>query len=206
MEDLWRLSATDVAAAIKFKKVSARQVAEAALARLDAVNPALNAVVDHRPEDVLAQAAEVDAAIARNEALGPLAGVPVTVKVNIDQAGYANTNGLNLQRDNIARENSPVIDNLRKSGAVILGRTNCPGFFLSLVHHQSRSWRHQEPARSLDHAGRVVRRRRVRGRGRHRSYRAWHRHRGARSAFRPMPAAFTDCGRPPAGSRRATHR
>ena len=128
MEDLWRLSATDVAAAIKTKKVSARQVAEAALARLDAVNPAINAVVDHRPEDVLAQAALIDTAIARNEAVGPLAGVPVTVKVNIDQVGYANTNGLNLQRENIARENSPVIDNLRKSGAVILGRTNCPAF------------------------------------------------------------------------------
>src|ERR1700678_2728564 len=128
MEDLWRLSATDVAAAIKSKKVSARQVAEAALARLDAVNPAINAVVDHRPEDVLAQAALIDTAIARNQAVGPLAGVPVTVKVNIDQEGYANTNGLNLQRDNIAGENSPVIDNLRKSGAVILGRTNCPAF------------------------------------------------------------------------------
>src|ERR1700733_1174915 len=128
MEDLWRLSATDVVAAIKSKKVSARQVAEAALARLDAVNPAINAVVDHRPEDVLAQAALIDTAIARNQAVGPLAGVPVTVKVNIDQVGYANTNGLNLQRENIARENSPVIDNLRKSGAVILGRTNCPAF------------------------------------------------------------------------------
>ena len=128
MEDLWRLSATDVAAAIRSKKVSAKQVAEAALARLDAVNPAINAVVDHRPEDVLAQAADIDAKIARNEAIGPLGGVPVTVKVNIDQEGYANTNGLKLQRDNIARENSPVIDNLRKSGAVILGRTNCPAF------------------------------------------------------------------------------
>src|SRR5271163_4638205 len=112
MEDLWRLSATDVAAAIKSKKVSARQVAEAALARLDAVNPAINAVVDHRPEDVLAQAAAIDTAIARNEAVGPLAGVPVTVKANIDQEGYANTNGLKLQRDLIARTNSPVVDNL----------------------------------------------------------------------------------------------
>src|SRR6185437_2698776 len=126
MQDLWRLSATDVAAAVKSKKVSAREVAESALTRLDAVNPAINAVVDHRPEDVLAQAAAIDAAIARNEAVGPLAGVTVTV--NIDQEGYANTNGLKLQRDNIARDNSPVIDNLRKSGAVILGRTNCPAF------------------------------------------------------------------------------
>jgi amidase len=128
MEDLWRLSATDVAAAVRSKKVSAKEVATAALARLDAVNPAINAVIDHRPEDVLAQAAAIDAAIARNEAVGPLAGVTVTVKVNIDQEGYANTNGLKLQRDNIARDNSPVIDNLRKSGAVILGRTNCPAF------------------------------------------------------------------------------
>src|SRR5665213_1347864 len=128
MEDLWRLSATDVAAAVKSKKVSAKQVATAALARLDAVNPAINAVVDHRPEDVLAQAAAIDAAIARGEAVGPLAGVPVTVKVNIDQEGFATTNGVKLQRDLIARSNSPVIDNLRKSGVVILGRTNCPAF------------------------------------------------------------------------------
>src|SRR6201747_2724340 len=128
MEDLWRLSATDVAAAIKSKKVSAKQVAEAALARLDAVNPFINAVVDHRPEDVLSQAADIDAAIARNDDVGPLAGVPVTVKINIDQEGFATTNGVKLQRDVIAKTNSPVIDNLRKAGAVILGRTNCPAF------------------------------------------------------------------------------
>src|SRR5271154_7206020 len=128
MEGLWRLSAADVAAAIRSKKVSAKQVASAALARLDAVNPAINAVVDHRPAEVLAQAASIDAAIARGEELGPLAGVPVTVKVNIDQEGFATTNGLKLQRDVIAATNSPVIDNLRKAGAVILGRTNCPAF------------------------------------------------------------------------------
>jgi amidase len=128
MDDLWRLPATELAALIRSKKVSAKDAAAAALARLDAVNPAINAVVDHRPEDVLAQAAAIDAAIARNEAVGPLAGVPVTIKVNIDQAGFANTNGLKLQRDLIARTNSPVVDNLRKAGAVILGRTNCPAF------------------------------------------------------------------------------
>src|SRR3984957_17716675 len=128
MEDLWRLSAADIAALIRSKKVSAKQAAWAALARPDAVNPAVNAVVDHRPEDVLAQAAAIDAAIARNEEIGPLAGVPVTVKVNIDQEGFATTNGLKLQRDLIAKSNTPVIDNLRKAGAVILGRTNCPAF------------------------------------------------------------------------------
>src|SRR6202795_367433 len=128
MQDLWRLPAKDIAALIKSKKVSAKEAATAALARLDAVNPSINAVVDHRPDDVLAQAAAIDAAIARNEALGPLAGVPVTVKVNIDQEGFATTNGLKLQRDVVAATNSPVIDNLRKTGAVILGRTNCPAF------------------------------------------------------------------------------
>ena len=128
MEDLWRLSAVDLAGLIRSKKVSAKEAASAALARLDAVNPAINAVVDHRPEEVLAQAAPIDAAIARGEDVGPLAGVPVTVKVNIDQQGFATTNGLKLQRDVIAASNSPVIDNLRKAGAVILGRTNCPAF------------------------------------------------------------------------------
>jgi amidase len=128
MEDLWRLSATDIAALIRSKKVSAKEAALAGLARLDAVNPKINAVIDHRPEDVLAQAGAIDAAIARNEDLGRLAGVPVTVKVNIDQQGFATTNGLTLQRDVIAATNNPVVDNLRKAGAVILGRTNCPAF------------------------------------------------------------------------------
>ncbi|KRR07145.1 amidase [Bradyrhizobium jicamae] len=128
MQDLWRLSAAEMASLIRSKKVSAREAATAALARLDAVNPKINAVVDHRPEDVLAQASAIDAAIARGEDTGPLGGVPVTVKVNIDQEGFATTNGLKLQRDTIAKSNSPVIDNLHKAGAVILGRTNCPAF------------------------------------------------------------------------------
>src|SRR5580700_11307560 len=128
MQDLWRLSAAELAALIRSKKITAKEAASAALARLDAVNPAINAVVDHRPDDVLAQAAAIDAAIARDQDIGPLCGVPVTVKVNIDQEGFATTNGLKLQRDVIAATNSPVIDNLRKAGAVILGRTNCPAF------------------------------------------------------------------------------
>ena len=144
MEDLWRLSAADIAALIRSKKVSAKQAASAALARLDAVNPSINAVVDHGPEDVLAQAGTIDAAIARGEEVGPLAGVPVTVKVNIDQQGFATTNGLKLQRDVIAKTNSPVVDNLRKAGAVILGRTNCPAFSYrwfttNLIHGDTRN-------------------------------------------------------------------
>jgi amidase len=144
MQDLWRLSAADLAALVRSRKVSATEAAKAGLARLDAVNPALNAVIDHRPEDVLKQAAEVDKAIARGEDPGILAGVPVTVKVNIDQEGFATTNGLKIQRDVIAKSNSPVVDNFRKAGAVILGRTNCPAFSYrwfttNLIHGDTRN-------------------------------------------------------------------
>ncbi|CAN5160987.1 amidase family protein [soil metagenome] len=128
MNDLWRLSAADLAGLIRDRKVSAKEAATAGLARLDAVNPAINAVVEHRPQEVLAQADAIDAAIARGDDVGPLGGVPVTVKVNIDYAGYATSNGVKIQSELIATENSPVIDNLRKAGAVILGRSNCPAF------------------------------------------------------------------------------
>ena len=144
MQDLWRLSATELAGLIKSKKVSAKEAAEAGLARLDAVNPDINAVVDHRPDDVLAQAAAIDAAIARGEAMGPLAGVPVTIKVNVDQEGYATTNGLKAQRDLIAKVDNPVVANLRKAGAVLLGRTNCPAvsyrwFTTNLIHGDTKN-------------------------------------------------------------------
>lgn len=130
MSDLWRLSAVELASLIRQRDVSAVQAAQSALDRLDAVNPALNAVVDHRPDEVLARAREVDAQLARGEDPGLLAGVPVTVKVNVDQAGYATTNGVSLQKDVIAARNSPVVDNLLRAGAVILGRTNTPAFSL----------------------------------------------------------------------------
>jgi len=128
MQEIWRLSATELARLIRNREVSAREAAEAALARLDAVNGALNAVVAHRPDEVRAQADAIDAALARGEAIGPLGGVPVTIKVNVDQQGFATTNGVTLQRDWIAASNNPVVDNLRKAGAVLLGRTNTPAF------------------------------------------------------------------------------
>ncbi len=128
MTELWRLSATDLAARIRRRDVSAREAASAALARLDAVNPRINAVVDHRPEEVLQAADAVDARIARGDDPGILGGVPVTVKVNTDQRGYATTNGVRSQRELIAETNNPVVDNLLRAGAVILGRTNTPAF------------------------------------------------------------------------------
>ena len=112
MNELWRLDAVRIAALVKSRQVSARDVAAAALERLSAVNPSINAVVDMRPGDVLAQAGRIDAAIARGEETGALAGVPVTVKVNVDQKGYATTNGVTLQKDLLAADNSPVVDSL----------------------------------------------------------------------------------------------
>ncbi|MHB0773976.1 amidase family protein [Bradyrhizobium sp. 1.29L] len=128
MQDLWRLSAGELAVLIKSKQVSAKEAATAALGRLEAVNPKINAVIDHRPEEVLKEAAEVDRAIARGDQTGALVGVPVTVKDCIDQEGFATTSGVKLRANVIARSNNPVVDNLRKAGAVILGRTNCPAF------------------------------------------------------------------------------
>lgn len=128
MSDIWRLSASDLASLIRQRQLSALDAAHAALARLDEVNPRLNAVVDHRPDAVLARARAIDEALARGDDPGPLAGVPVTVKVNVDQRGFATTNGLQLQKDLVAASNSPVVDNLLKAGAVIVGRTNTPAF------------------------------------------------------------------------------
>ena len=125
---IWQLTATELARRVRAREISAREAAQAGLDRLDAVNPAINAVVEHRPAEVLAQADAIDAAIARGEDPGPLAGVPVTIKINTDQAGYATSNGATILRDTIAATNNPVVDNLVRAGAVLLGRTNAPAF------------------------------------------------------------------------------
>ncbi len=130
MTDFWRLPATELTQLVSDHDASAVEITNDALARLEAVNRTINAVVADMPEEALATAQEIDAAIARGENPGILAGVPVTVKVNIDQKGYATTNGLQLQRDLIAKEDSPVVSNLRKAGAIIIGRTNTPAFSL----------------------------------------------------------------------------
>jgi amidase len=146
MTEFWRLPATEIAALVRAKRASATEVARDALARMEAANPPINAVVQQNAEETLAEAARVDAAIARGEDPGPMAGVPVTIKVNVDQKGFATTNGLRLQKDHLAAEDNPVVANLRKAGAVILGRTNTPAFSLrwfcrnSLHGHTKNPW------------------------------------------------------------------
>ncbi|MEM6621188.1 MAG: amidase family protein [Pseudomonadota bacterium] len=128
MTEHYKRTATELAEMISTGQVTAREVCEDALARLAAVNPAINAVVQEMPEEALAAADAVDGARAAGQKLGPLGGVPVTVKVNVDQKGFATTNGLLTQKDLVATEDSAVVAALRKSGAVIVGRTNTPAF------------------------------------------------------------------------------
>ena len=99
--ELWALTATELSKLIRSKKVSAVEVTRSVLERLDAVNPAINAVVTQMPEEAISVAQSVDKKIGNGEAVGSLAGIPVTIKTNVDQIGYANTNGLKIQKDNI---------------------------------------------------------------------------------------------------------
>lgn len=126
--ELWRWSAAEAASWIAKREVSSREVVASCLARLEAVNPQVNAVVDVLADEAMRAADEADAALARGHAKGVLHGVPVTVKVNVDMAGRATCNGVVAYRDVVAREDSPVVANLRKAGAVIIGRTNTPAF------------------------------------------------------------------------------
>lgn len=126
--DTWRLPATEIASLIRDKKISATTIARQALDRVEDVNGTINAIVECRPDDMLAAAAQLDKRINAGEDVGPLAGVPVTIKVITDQTGYATTNGTLLQKDFIATQNSPVVDHIFNAGALMLGRSNTPAF------------------------------------------------------------------------------
>ena len=125
---LWAWTAIDLAQAIAHRVISSREAVQASLDRIAAVNPRLNAIVDPMGGEALAAADAADDAVKAGAELGPLHGVPVTIKVNIDQKGRATTNGVVAFRDVIATEDSPVVANMRKGGAVIIGRTNTPAF------------------------------------------------------------------------------
>lgn len=127
-DELWRWTAEELVNGIRTRAISSREATESCLARLDAVNPRINAVVDPLADEAIATADRADDAIRRGEAPGALHGVPVTVKINVDYAGRATTNGVTAFANMAAEEDSISVANLRKAGAVILGRTNVPGF------------------------------------------------------------------------------
>lgn len=130
MAEIWKWTASEIAQAVRSREISSVEVTQAHLDRLAMVNPQVNAVVQEFPGEALEAAERVDRQIAAGHDPGPLCGVPVTTKVNVDQKGHATTNGLRLQKDLIAEQDSPVVANLRKGGGVIIGRTNTPAFSL----------------------------------------------------------------------------
>ena len=130
--ELWQLDATDLARLIRTGRASAREAVDSCLGRLHAVNPAINAVVAVYEAEARAAAETADAARARGHALPPLHGVPVTIKINTDVAGTPTDNGVVPLKDFMAKEDSPVVANLRHAGAIIIGRTNAPAFSMRI--------------------------------------------------------------------------
>ena len=124
MDDILTQPATDVARMLRGRELSSRELTEAQLARIEAVNPGLNAVVELRGEQALAEAAAADEATARGGQLGPLHGLPMTVKESFDVAGLHTTWGNPAFADHVATADATVVRRLRQAGAVILGKTN----------------------------------------------------------------------------------
>jgi amidase len=116
--------ATDVARMLRRKELSSRELTEALLARIEAVNPGINAVVELRGEQALAEAAAADDAAARGGELGPLHGVPMTVKDAFDVAGLHTTWGNPAFKDHVAGSDATVVGRLRRAGAIVAGKTN----------------------------------------------------------------------------------
>ena len=136
MNELWRNSAVELAAMIRDREVSSREVVQAHLDRIEAVNPHLNAIVRLLPDQALAAADAADRAVADGRRLGPLHGVPFTVKENIDLAGTPTTQAVPALAEAVAPVDAPQVERMRAAGAIPLGRTNLPDFGLR-VHTDS---------------------------------------------------------------------
>lgn len=129
-DQAWRLDAVELAARIRNRELSAREAAESVLGRIADVNPRINALPEVMADEALAAADAADRALAAGEAPGALHGVPVTVKLNVDTARHATTDGIVAARDHIAGSDSPLVAHLRRAGALIVGRSNTPAFSL----------------------------------------------------------------------------
>jgi amidase len=116
-------SATDAAQAVRRKELSSRELTEMLLARIEEVNPPLNAVVELRREAALREAAATDEAAARGDA-GPLHGVPMTIKDSFNVTELHTTWGNPAFKDFVADSDTTVVRRLRQAGAIIVGKTN----------------------------------------------------------------------------------
>src|SRR3954454_3959998 len=123
MTDLTSYAATSLAEMIRTKAISSVEVATAFLARIDALNPSLNAIVTLSPR-ILDQAQEADTALRRRDPVGPLHGVPFTVKDTIDTMGLRTTSGSALRANHVAETDAPAVARVKGAGAILLGKTN----------------------------------------------------------------------------------
>jgi amidase len=119
-------SASELAEAIRSKRLSSREVVDAYLDRIAIVNPKLNAIVQLTAESARRQAAEADAALARGEAKGALHGVPVTIKDTLETEGVICTGGTLGRAHYVPKADATAVARLRAAGAIILGKTNVP--------------------------------------------------------------------------------
>jgi amidase len=119
-------SARAMVQAVRSKQVSASELVRAHIARIEEVNPKLNAVVQLAAESALAAARKADEALARGEDVGPLHGIPVTFKDAIETAGIISTGGTAGRKGFVPSADATVVKRLRAAGAIVLGKTNCP--------------------------------------------------------------------------------
>ncbi|WP_404870679.1 amidase [Kitasatospora griseola] len=131
---MWKLSAGALAAAVRAGEVSALDVMDAHLDRIAAVNPRINAVTQMFGDRARAEARRIDRRRAAGEQLGPLAGVPFTVKECIRVEGYPTTFGIRRFADLTARADAIPVARLRAAGAVPIGHSNMPSLILSGMH------------------------------------------------------------------------
>ncbi len=123
MEELTCLSATELAGLIKKREVSPVELAKAYLRRIEQLNPSLNAIVTLAP-NFSEQAGQAEAAVMRGEPLGPLHGVPVTVKDTIETAGLLTTSGSPARSKFVPERDAPAVARLKAAGAIILAKTS----------------------------------------------------------------------------------
>ncbi|HXH83162.1 MAG TPA: amidase [Candidatus Tectomicrobia bacterium] len=125
-DELWQLGACDLADGLRQGTWSCRDVMESIVGRIRALNPTLNAIVYDLTDEALAEARRADEDLAAGRVRGPLHGVPVTIKENVDQQGLPTPNGLPAFAGVIAPDDAPLVRNLRRAGAIVVGRTNTP--------------------------------------------------------------------------------
>lgn len=125
-DELNFLTASTLAAAIRERRFSSREVVEAHLAQIERHNGALNAIVTIDAERAIERASAADAATAQGSSWGPLHGVPVTIKDCFATAGMRTTSGALVLANYVPDKDATVVARLRKAGAIILGKTNMP--------------------------------------------------------------------------------